>query len=138
MSASPPPDGPLTPQLRRQLEDTRRALLRLHKALLDFERIAYERVRGRIASSGTLLQLVINDPWFAWLRPMSEMIVRIDEMSESEEPVPAAEARAILDRVAVMVRADENGDEFGRRYHAALQESPEVVARHVELKNVGS
>ena len=38
-------------------------LLRLHKALLDDERVAYERVHGRIPSNGAFLQLALNDAW---------------------------------------------------------------------------
>jgi hypothetical protein len=41
------------------------ALLRLHKALLDDERVSYERVHGRIPSNGAFLQLVLEDAWFA-------------------------------------------------------------------------
>jgi hypothetical protein len=37
------------------------ALLRLHKALLDDERVSYERVHSRIPSNGAFLQLVLAD-----------------------------------------------------------------------------
>ena len=40
--------------------------------------------RGRIPSAGALLQLVIGDPWFAWLQRLSGLIVRIDEMTAPE------------------------------------------------------
>lgn len=53
------------------LDQLFRALLRLHKALLDDERVSYERVHGRIPSNGAFLQLVLGDAWFAWLRPLS-------------------------------------------------------------------
>jgi len=48
-----------------QLSQLSRALLHLHKALLDGERLSYERVHGRIASNGAFLQLVLEDAWFA-------------------------------------------------------------------------
>ena len=65
----------------RRLIDLRTRLLALHKALLDDAKSAYEMDRGRIASAGALLQLVIHDPWFAWLHQLSELVVRIDEMT---------------------------------------------------------
>ncbi|MCE7966845.1 MAG: hypothetical protein DYH04_15920 [Nitrospira sp. NTP2] len=59
-------------QDRAQLDNLSRALLRLHKALLDGERVTYERVHGRIPTNGAFFQLVLGDAWFAWLRPLSE------------------------------------------------------------------
>jgi catechol 2,3-dioxygenase len=66
----------LSQRVRGQLRDLRARLLSLHKVLLDDARAAYEMDRGRIGSNATLLQLVINDPWFAWLHPLSELVVR--------------------------------------------------------------
>ena len=77
-----------------QLADLRSRLLDLHKVLLDDARVAYELDRGRVGSVGNLLQLVISDPWFAWLHALSELIVRIDETVERDgrrrsAPTPA-------------------------------------------------
>ena len=79
---------------RDRLRDVRLRLLDLHKVLLDDTKAAYEMDRGRIPSNATLLQLVINDPWFAWLRPLSELVVRID----------------------VALQPDGRGDRRGRRH----------------------
>ena len=68
----------MTAEDRRLLTDLRHALLHLHKTLLDWERAAHERVHGR-GSSNDLLQAILHDERFAWLRPMSALIVRIDE-----------------------------------------------------------
>jgi len=46
---------------RDRLTAIRDTLLRLHKTLLESERIPYERAKGRIASSGEFLNLVLND-----------------------------------------------------------------------------
>ena len=77
MQPLPPP---LSPPTAERLRDVRLRLLDLHKVLLEDTKAAYELDRGRIATNSTLLQLVINDPWFAWLRPLSETVVRIDVM----------------------------------------------------------
>ena len=47
-----------------QVDQLRLALLRLHKALLDDERVSYERVYGRISTNGEFLQLVLGHAWF--------------------------------------------------------------------------
>jgi len=66
---------------RQLLIDLRHALLHLHKTLLEWERAAYEKIHGR-TSPGNLLTALMNDAQFAWLRPLSELIVRIDESLE--------------------------------------------------------
>ena len=43
-------------------------------------------IEGVLDPTATLLQLVINDPWFAWLHPLSELVVRIDETIEPDSP----------------------------------------------------
>ena len=127
---------PLSEPTRGRLKDVRLALLRLHKTLLDAERVSYERGRGSVGGSGEFLQLVINDPWFAWLRPLSEIVVRIDELLEPSEPASESEAQAVLRESNELIRPAGGGGEFGRRYREALQQSPDVVMAHGELSKL--
>ena len=120
--------------LRRKLDAARLALLDVHKALLENERVIYEKFRGRVANSAAFLQLVINDSEFAWLRPISEMIVHIDELLVSEEPSAPADAQALLTQARDLFRPDENGEPFQQRYHRAIQDSPDVAAAHGHWK----
>jgi hypothetical protein len=122
--------GALTARTRDRLVNTRRALLRLHLALLESERLTYERGRGRVGGSGEFLQLVINDPWFAWLRPLSEIIVRLDEMLEHAHETTEDDALGALRQAAALVSPAGGGGEFARRYQEALQRSPDVVLAH--------
>ena len=57
--------------VRERLTRMRDGLLELHRRLLDSERAAYERDVARITTTGQYLGLVLNDPWFAWLREPS-------------------------------------------------------------------
>lgn len=122
-------NGTLPEAARRQLANVRRALLRLHKALLDAERAAYERVHGQV-TSGELLQLVISHEQFAWLHAVSELIVRMDELLDAVEPATADDAESLLGQARLLLKPSETGDEFGRRYFAALQREPEAVLAH--------
>ncbi len=122
--------GALTARTRDRLADARRALLRLHQALLESERLNYERGRGRVGGSGEFLQLVINDPWFAWLRPFSEIIVRLDELLEPAQEAKEGDALGALRQAAALISPPGNGGEFARRYQEALQRSPDVVLAH--------
>src|SRR5688572_19138879 len=117
---------------RGLLTDLRHALLHLHKTLLDWERAGYERIHGRV-SGHELLQAILNDPQFAWLRPLSELIVRIDEMLEHEAPDLPGDVSIILDRARALVSPEESGAAYGQRYRAALQEHPDAVLAHRDV-----
>jgi hypothetical protein len=126
----------ITEKTREQLVSVRTVLLRLHKTLLDFERDAYERARGKIANSYGLLNLVMNDPWFAWLRQLSELIVEMDELLAAREPAKENTAIALIRQAEMLLTPSESGSEFQRKYFAAMQESPEVVLAHSEFAAV--
>lgn len=116
--------------LRERLESARRGLAGVHKALIDVERIRYERTHGRVDSPGQYLQLVIADPAFAWVRPVSSLMLRLDAMLGEAETLSAPEVEAIVEDARRLLRPDPDGDEFARLYDRAIQESPDVVLAH--------
>jgi catechol 2,3-dioxygenase len=123
-------------QTRRQLSDLRTRLLALHKALLDDAKVAYEMDRGRIASTGALLQLVIHDPWFAWLHQISELVVRIDEMTAPDTKATEQDARGVIDQVDRLLIPSETGEPFARRYFEAIQRQPAVILAHGDVRKL--
>jgi hypothetical protein len=125
----------VTPSDRQLLFDLRKALLHLHKTLLDWERAAYERVHGR-ASASELLKVIVEDPQFAWLRPISELIVRIDETVDTDGEDSPADVATLVARARAIVAADEAGSANERRYYAALQEHPDAVLAHRAVTKV--
>ena len=131
-----PEETALPAAVRRRLNDARLGLLALHKALLEYERIRYERTHGRVESSGAFLQLAIGDPQFAWLRSISEVVVQIDQLLVSDEPGAEVDADKVMEHAKSLLRPDENGGDFQRRYHRALQDSPEVVMVHAQWKRL--
>ena len=121
---------------RQFLIDLRKTLLHLHKTLLEWERAAYERFHGR-TSPGSLLTALMNDPQFAWLRPLSELIVRIDESLEiTALEGPDVDVDAIELLAASSINADERGDMAAKRHHQAMQEYPDAVFAHRAVTNV--
>jgi hypothetical protein len=124
----------LSDETRGRLVQLRTQLLQLHKVLLDDARAAFELDRGRVGTTANLLQLVINDPWFAWLHSLSELIVRIDESVAREAPATEADAAALLDQVESLLTASETGEGFARRYYEALQRQPAVVLAHADVR----
>lgn len=119
---------------RSHLDQLRRALLRLHKALLDDERVSYERVYGRISTNGEFLQLVLGHAWFAWLRPLSQLVAQLDELGEIEDASTPAEITAMMASVRTLITPTEEGDGFGRHYYDALQRAPDVGLAHAEVR----
>ena len=113
---------------RERLSGVRDALLRLHKALLESERVGYERLTGRIRSSQEFLQLALKDEWFAWLRPVSELIVQIDELLDGDEPLTDERASTFVERTRTLLT--DGQAPFGRRYHELLQRDPSVLVAH--------
>ena len=125
-----------TNPLRRMLTDVRQGLLGLHKALIVAEQVTFERIYGRVDSTGQLLQLVMNDPWFTWLHPLSNMVVRIDEVLDDDEELTTEDVAILLTEVRALIRPSELGDGFERSYYEALQRAPEVVMAHCEMKKL--
>jgi hypothetical protein len=132
------PDDETGDALRRRLNAAHTGLLRIHKALIDFERARYEREHGPVGGAVEFLQLLIRDPLFAWLRPMSALIVQIDEFVMSKEPTDPADGRALLTQARTLLTPNETGDEFARSYFRAIQESPEIAMLHGEWRRDAS
>jgi catechol 2,3-dioxygenase len=132
--ASPTQYALMHEDVRTRLRDLRTQLLGLHKVLLDDARATYEMDRGRVGSNTSLLQLVINDPWFAWLHALSELIVRIDQAVEHEAPSTDADAAALVESAERLLTASETGEGFARRYYEALQRQPAVVLAHAQVR----
>lgn len=79
-----------------------------------------------------MLRLAIGHEQFAWLRPVSELIVRVDEMLDSEDATED-EVGALVSQARAMLKPSEAGGEFERRYYAAIQREPEVVLAHRDV-----
>jgi len=123
-------EGIMKDSERRLLTDLRRALLPLHKTLLEWERKIYEREHGRKMGAGELLQIIMSAPQFAWLHPISEVIVRIDQALDEEAPDTTVDVDAIIIQARRLVAPDQTEKPYAQRYLTALQEVPDVVVAH--------
>jgi len=124
---------------RQPLQELRDALLDLHKTLIESERAVYETNVGPIHSPHHFLQLLSSDPWFAWLRPVSQLIVAMDEGLDAQEPLTSDSVDALINQSVFLLIPAERESEFGQRYMAALQRDPHVVLAHAQVaKRIGS
>ena len=125
------PDG-----TRQRLTSLRNGLLHLHKYLMDSERALYEREVERITTTGQYLQLVLNDPWFAWLRELSTFIVTIDEALDFGEALTAEDAGRLVTQARALISPSEAGNGFGRKYFDILQRDAGAVLAHRDMMRV--
>jgi hypothetical protein len=120
---------PATAEDRTHLFKAREALLNLHKALLNVERRRYEQNVGPVANEFEFFRLATSDPSFAWIGPLTTLIVQIDEQVASKEPITVgavdslyAETRAVL--------ASRSETPFKVEYNQLLQENPDLAMKH--------
>src|SRR5258705_1029402 len=113
-----------------RLDALRHALLALHKTLLDAQRIRYEREHGRIESRGELLDLVLRDPSFEWLRVLSALIAGLDELAEADE-----DASGVIDKLRTLVRFEGNPG-FTGPYREIIEAVPDALVAHVQLSRL--
>ncbi len=130
---SDPLGRPEPADLRQRLTPLRDALLQLHKALMDTERIGYEQTFGKIQTPYQFLKLLTEDPWFAWFRPVSQLIAAIDETLDAKAPLTAATTESLMARVRTLLVPTEGGEGFSQHYDEALQRDPDVVFAHAAV-----
>ena len=123
-------------EYQRRLSALRGSLLNLHKALVDSERVEYEKTIGKIQSPNHFLQLLTSDPWFAWLSPVSQLIVSIDEALDAKEPLTAAKVDGLVVQSKRLLVPSETGEGFSKHYHEALQRDPDVVLAHGQVSKL--
>lgn len=118
-----------TAEERTRLFKVREALLDLHKALLNAERKRYEENIGPVANEFAFFQLATSDPSFAWIGPMTTLIVQIDEQVASKEPITTSAVDSLYGETRAVL-ASSTETPFKREYNQLLQEDPELVMRH--------
>jgi hypothetical protein len=124
------------PDAAQRLNELRTGLLTLHKSLLEGERAVYERDVARITNTGQYFQLVMNDPWFAWLRELSQFIVLLDEALNPKDPATPATADRLIREARELLTPNEEGAGFSRRYFEVMQRDPDAVLAHRDMMQV--
>ena len=130
---SPQPITPATRELLGKLSDL---LLAQHKLLLDRERVAYEKDPRAVSGPGALLNLVIGDPHFKWLKQISTLVVEIDEALSRNSKATQQTADQLIAQAREMMRPRAEGSDFQARYYDALQESPDIVILQCRIEQL--
>lgn len=120
----------LTDETRATLKNLSKAMLRLHKTLLDASKVEYETKNGKIESISQYFQLVIDDPHFAWLRKISSLIALIDEAVSVRRPATEAEALGLFNEAKVLLNFQDADENFNAKFQTALQKSQDAVLNY--------
>jgi hypothetical protein len=116
-----------------QVDEIRHALLELHKAMIDAQRIIYERNHGRIETTSQFLGLVLEHPEFEWIRALSALIAQLDEWREEGEQASDAALADILGALKALIQPEGRNARFSKRYWKMVEATPEVLVGHVKL-----
>ncbi|WP_144108063.1 hypothetical protein [Paraburkholderia sp. BCC1886] len=116
------------------LNDIRRPLLALHKAILDHERAAYEKEFGPVTPAA-FLQVLINGSGFRWLTPLSTVIANVDETLDDKE-AETTDRVAAVEAVSGLFSADQPNNAFLPRYLPLLQADPAILHQHGQVSQL--
>ena len=119
--------------LSLELEAVSRALQSVHRQILEAEG-AYLPGRTSLA----LLDKLINDPNWAWLRALSKMIADLDEALAAPAELTPDDAAAAAGHVRALVfgLGEPRDEPFLNRYRPLLQASATLASAHGELKRL--
>lgn len=125
------PDDPARARRRTALRETSKALLPLHQALINVAKSDYAEITSMAASPTELVGLLMSDPFFAWLKPVTALIVDIDEMARVD--FEASDVATIADRADKLFGASAES-EFAEKYIPTLQRDVDVAVAHAALR----
>ena len=120
------PDSPERAELRDALRELSRTLIPVHRRLIESAKSDYAFAYGANARPSELVELLQNDPFFAWLKPLTAVIVDIDEMARTD--FEAADVSAIIDRIEKLLGET--------KYIEMLQRDIDVATGHAALRRV--
>ena len=125
------PDDPARAELRAAIRETWKSLLPLHRALIDAASAEYSTTVAPVTGPTHLLQLLQDDAFFAWLKPLSMLIVDLDSMARTD--FERADVDAMVKRVEGLFAAGSETP-FGKRYVDLLQQNVDVAIAHAAMR----
>jgi hypothetical protein len=125
------PDDPARAARRATLREISRLLLPLHRALIEGARADFAFAYEAVDRPSQLLSLLNEHPFFAWLKPMTSLIVDIDEMSRTD--FETEQFDEVIRRVTSLVSNGASPD-FAQQYLPMLQRNVDVAIAHAALR----
>jgi hypothetical protein len=127
------PDDPIRAELRASLREIWKQLMPLHRALIDAAGAEYAASVQPLSGPGHLLNLLQEDPFFAWLKPLTSLIVDIDSMSRTD--FERADVDQVIARFERLFGSTAD-PEFSSKYVPILQRDFDVAIAHATIRQL--
>lgn len=118
--------------MKEKLEKISQSLKRVHKHLLENEKVAAEIRLGHKLGPLDFFNLITKDESFQWMKPLSALMAEIDEFIDETENVTEADVSGIRNRVDFILR--DPSSKVASRYLQYLPQDPEFILAHAELR----
>jgi hypothetical protein len=125
------PDDAARAKQRAALRETSKSLIPLHQALINAAKEEYFAITSMTATPTQLVGLLMSDPFFAWLKPVTSLIVDIDEMARVD--FQSSDVEQIIERVEKLFGANADSA-FAEKYVPLLQRDVDVAVAHAALR----
>lgn len=120
---------------RARLDQVSQVLLRLHKSLLDDERIIYEAENGAVTPN-EMFRLALGHPQFTWLGKILSLIAQLDEAASVRRPATETQAQSLLVEAQVLLRMEHEDQTFVARFQQALTRSTDATEKYQEALEI--
>lgn len=116
---------------KTQLEQLSRRLQRLYSLVLAAQREFHPQLAAL-----DLLDRLVNDPEWAWLRPLSTINAEIDHVLAQPQPPTEYDHAVVANHLRGLLAGEGDlvNETFLNRYRPLLQMSPELASAHGELR----
>ncbi len=113
-------------------------ILKLHKALLEFQKRRVENSTGRKLNPYEVLDAALNSPEFGWLKPLSEMVVEIDLAFETQEGKNSTVLESAnspdFDSLKIKKFWENPPHDFHKHLIEAIQDNPDISFLFSEVR----
>ena len=118
-----------------QINDLFRHLLKIHKTLLDFQKLVMESLEQKRYSPYETLNLAMNHPDFEWLRKISRVMAEMDESTSDKKNLPDEKALKDFARRLNDIFSESNPDmDFKNRFKIAVDRDAKLSGQVSELR----
>ncbi|HYC62700.1 MAG TPA: hypothetical protein VEK79_24350 [Thermoanaerobaculia bacterium] len=129
------PDDPERAALRAAIREVWKQLLPLHRALIDSAGADYKEQVGAVSGPGHLLQLLQEDPFFSWLKPLTSLIVDLDTLSRTD--FERSDVDAVVKRIEQLFGTAAE-PRFTAYYVPILQRDVDVAIAHAAIRQLAA
>ncbi len=118
-----------------QINNLFRLLLKIHKTLLDFQKLVMESLHQKKYSPYEVLGMAMNHPDFEWLRKISRIMAEIDECTSDKKNPPDEKVLKDFARRLNELFSESTSDlDFKNRSKIALDRDAKLTGEVAELK----